>query len=359
MTNLGNIGLSALTAKNENTLALANLNFDFSLFKIEAPAQFQPLGNTLSPGRRTAAETGAAHRTARKLGALFEQVVTIPDQLFVAYGTRVSEISKSGAISSEKRRKYGVFSGHVGADGTSIWAAATSGKSAMAVNLLACMLARLWSSSEAISIWVELVDARKRRIAEQCDGSEPSHVVQMAAAQQEVTRKDLAEWDASARSWISFADKVKEAEHKKMEGVLQGIDLPVDNSTDVYKSVMRAWDNAMSAMGKLLQGMPQLVNGAVLIAMSAWHLYPDVEKFSTRAECVYFGDQLIPQGGHVTTGLEYYNDEDSRGIYWSLSLGHLRFYGDPVVSTVSSIDESKVSFDDFTLVVLGGLLGLW
>lgn len=358
MTNIGNIAASAFAAKNENTVALASLNFDFSLFKLEAPTEFRQLGNALSSWRRSAAESGTAHRTARKLGALFEQVATISDSLYTAYGRRVSEISESDLLSIQDRKKYGLFEGQAGADGTSIWAAATSGKTAMAVNLLACMLARLWGPAQATSIWTQLVEARKEQIHQECDGSEPSHLPRLAAAQQEITRKELAEWDSSARSWISCADKAKSAQHRKMEGLLQDISLPVDISHDVSTGVMRAWITAMSTMSNLIQGMPHRADGAVLLAMSAWHLYADVEMFGTRKKCVFFGDQLIQQGGFLTVGLEG-NDETSRGVHWSLSLSRLKFYGDAVIMTVSSTDESKVSLDDFTLIALGGLFGAW
>lgn len=50
-----------------------------------------------------------------------------------------------------------MFADHVGADGTSLWAAATSGKSTITVHLLGCMIARIWKAAEAVSIWTELV----------------------------------------------------------------------------------------------------------------------------------------------------------------------------------------------------------
>jgi hypothetical protein len=52
-------------------------------------------------------------------------------------------------------------------DGTSVWAAATSGKSAIAVHLLACMSARAWSGPQATSIWVEFVEARRQELRKQ------------------------------------------------------------------------------------------------------------------------------------------------------------------------------------------------
>lgn len=354
---MAGLNLSALTARNENSLG--NLNFDFSLVKLEAPTEFRGLGNSLSLWRRTVAETGGAHRTARKLGALFEQIATIPDSLYAAYGLRVSEISASETINPQNRHRYGLFEGHVGADATTIWAAATAGKSAMAINLLACMLARLWSASQATSIWSELVENRKKQINAECDGSESTHIAQLLAAQQEVTRKELAEWDSSSRAWISFADRVKKTEHQDLEDILQSLSLPVDTSVDTYTSVIRAWNIAMSTIDSLIRGMPHSVNGAVLVAISAWHIYPDIDLFGNHNKSFTFNDCLVQRGGCLTIGLEDRSPANTSGVYWSLSLARLRYCGAPMALTARSVDESKVTFEEFALVIFGTLLRSW
>ncbi|KAI9697199.1 MAG: hypothetical protein M1836_004763 [Candelina mexicana] len=174
------------SGSQETTLALANLNFDFSLVKLEAPVKFQALGASLSSKRKRNAEDGSAHVTARKLGALL-----------MAKG--VSEIAELPKFNPRgKSQVEGAFAGHVGADGTSIWAAATSGKGAMAVHLLACMLARIWSEPEAISVWSVIVAARKAILQKRIQGEE-FPVAFLAASQIEPSRSQLAEWDASAR----------------------------------------------------------------------------------------------------------------------------------------------------------------
>ena len=117
------------------TITLANLNFDFSLYKVVAPIEYQPLGEALSKGRRDNAEDGSQHVTARKLGALFEHDLPSTPSLFKAYGTRVSQISSNKVLNRKGAREDGGFATHVGADGTTIWAAATSGESAIAVHL--------------------------------------------------------------------------------------------------------------------------------------------------------------------------------------------------------------------------------
>ena len=52
--------------------------------------------------------------------------------------------------------------------------------------------------------------------------------------------------------------------------------------------------------------------------------------------------------------------DDGRGVYWSLPLAHVRYYGDPVVSERSiNPNLKRISFDDLWLVTLGSLFALW
>jgi hypothetical protein len=71
---------------------------DFALIKVEVSKQFEGLGKALSKHRRENAECGPQHRTARRLGALFEQVIPNIDTLAAAYGERVSEIATSSKL---------------------------------------------------------------------------------------------------------------------------------------------------------------------------------------------------------------------------------------------------------------------
>ncbi|KAI0434374.1 hypothetical protein F5Y09DRAFT_296095 [Xylaria sp. FL1042] len=359
MANLGNLVAAGISARNENTLALANLNFDFSLVKVDAPKEFLQLGKALSPWRRKNAEEGSTHRTARKLGALFEQVADPPEGLVTAYGRRASEISQA-LDARQAGKQLGLFSDHAGADATVLWAAAVSGKTAIAVALLACMLARIWDAPKATSIWDELVQKRKEQIQQNCDGSELSHQALVAASRQDITRRELAEWDASARSWLDIADRVKETEHRKMEAVLLRLSLPVDTSTDVFTSVVRVWKTTMMAMDNLCKGVPQRVhNGAVLLAITSWHLYPDVDVFGGEAKYVAQNDVLVSPAGRLTVGLEDADPESASNVHWSLSLANLRFYGDPVLATSHARDASRISFQELTLIYLGSLFAAW
>jgi hypothetical protein len=207
-------------ATSEVTVAAANLNFDFTLVKYEAPKEYQPLGNILSTKRKDSAELGSSHKLARQLGALFEDVCPPAPRLLEAYGKRASEIAKASQNTSDSYTGT-LFDGFAGIDGTSIWAAATSSKSALHIHLLASLLARMWTAPEAISIWVELVAERRKDIATRMEEGEPVKFSLAAAVGQEITRSQLADWDASTRAWLRTADKVFERKQKQLELILK------------------------------------------------------------------------------------------------------------------------------------------
>jgi hypothetical protein len=137
MSALGRITNSIVSGTNENTIALANFNFDFSLVKVDAPKEFDPLGSALTRSRRSNAEDGISHQVVRRLGALFEQLVPSTPKLLRAYGSRVSEVIKTPGINPKGTKADGPFESYVGVDGTSIWASATSGPAAIGIVLRA------------------------------------------------------------------------------------------------------------------------------------------------------------------------------------------------------------------------------
>lgn len=153
MATFGRPTAALLSASQENTLTLANINFNFAIMKFEAPAEYKGLGESLSRRWKAAAEDGSLHKVARKLGALFETEIPDVPHLIKAYETCASEIAKLPRINPSESAAYGAFADYVGADGTTIWAAATSGKNYVTMHLLACMLARIWTMQEAIAIW--------------------------------------------------------------------------------------------------------------------------------------------------------------------------------------------------------------
>jgi len=198
MASIGKLAASLITGTQETTLALASINFDFALFKMEAPVEYQGLGNALSSKRKHDAENGSTHVTARKLGALFEDELPEVPHLIQAYGRRVTEIAEMPNVNPKGSSRDGPFRDHVGADGTTIWAAATSGTSAIAMHLLACILACQWPQAEAIAIWVELVIRRRAILQEHCNNL-TFKVSELQASRIQISTEQLAEWDGSAR----------------------------------------------------------------------------------------------------------------------------------------------------------------
>lgn len=360
MSSLGRLTAALGVAHNENTLALANINFDFSLFRVDAPLEFQALGANLSANRRQEAETGTPHRTARKLGALFEGVLPHVPELARAYGRRVSEISSYQVYNPRENGEGGPFAAHMGADGTAIWAAATSGPGAIPILMLACMLARIWTAPEATSLWVEIVACRRREIELNCTGDEAKDYVLLQAAQQDLTRSNLADWDASARAWLRTADEAKQLEQTQLMLIINNLHTPVSNNMSVYHSVIESSKTALISMESILKGMPQRVqSGALLLGLSAWHLYPDMVVHGSVTKRIKQGDQLVPAGTMVTLGLESIAGADM-GVYWSLPLAHLRFYGDPVQSIRSTgRDASRIPAEQSVYIVLGVIFRNW
>jgi hypothetical protein len=361
---IGRLSNSLVSGTNENTLALVNFNIDFSLLKLEAPQEFSGLGLSLTRQRRELAEEGPVHRTARRLGALFENVVPNSPTLIRAYGSRVSEISQKTAKGDIEQR-HGVFAECVGVDGTSVWAAATSGKSSLSLHLLACMLARAWSGPEATSIWVELVEERKRSLRKQIsDGLYDSSVQLSLAVSEDITRNDLAHWDTSTRAWLQIADDSEIRRQKQLMLIVNNVNIPVNQGNrelTTYTRVVEAWKTSVEALEKLINGQSQSVSkGSVLLGLASWHLYPNLLVLGERIAEIEFNDELIKGGGQLTIGLQDPDPNRDEGVYWSLSLAHLRFYGDPVkVTSFTTRDASRLSIDEFHLLVFGSILSDW
>jgi len=165
------------------------------------------------------------HKTARRLGALFEAIIPATPALINAYGRRVIEISALPQVNPKGTAADGVFAEHVGADGTSIWSAATSGSCAIAVHLLACILARTFEASEATSILVELVQGRKEEIQKTSDESQIRNITDSVIVAQDITRAQLASWNASARSWVLSVHEVKKYELTQLRLITNNIGL--------------------------------------------------------------------------------------------------------------------------------------
>lgn len=355
----GNIKPSIVSGIIENNMSLASLKFDFSLLKFEAPAEFAPLGSALSRRRRDEAENGPQHKTAQRLAALFEQVVPSTPKLISAYGSRVSEIIDKPGINPIGSKNDGAFEEFIGADGTAIWAAATSGTQALGIYLLACLLARAWGAKEATSIWVELVAERKREIKESFKANHPVTELGLVGAHQDISRSDIQHWDASARSWLRSADQAKQWKHDQLLLIVKNINAPFTGGSSTYEKVISTWKQGMNAIEELLCGRPQeIYSASVLLALSSWHLYPDLIVLRSRTKNVKLNDPLLPSTGICTIGLQTISPQDNDSVRWSLALSHLQYYGNPVTVTTTA-DYSRVTISELCLVAFGSMLGNW
>jgi hypothetical protein len=353
---------SAASVQNELQLAVASLNLDFTLVRLEAPKEFSGVNQSLTEYRRENAESGALHRTARKLGALFDGVPPQCPELLAAYGKRVSEICDAQNIDPKERARHGIFSRFAGADSASLWAAATSGTNAIAVHLLACMIAEVFEDVQAVSIWWELIERRKLEI-ERTIENEPDQIKSMAlalATKQEFSRAEIGMWDNSCRSWIRTANSARATQRKVALVNTDQAGARVNVLSDAYQSVMQAWKDAMISINALVKGIPQKVrNGAVLLAMNAWHLYPDLCVLSKGPSIIHQNDPLVDRSGILTIDMETPSDADG-SIVWSLPLSYLRHYGEPVMVTQRvSLGLSRISMDDFRYVLLGCTISTW
>jgi hypothetical protein len=99
------------------TVPAANINFDFTLVKYKVPKYYQPLGDVLLLKRKRDAETGTAHMTARRLGALFEGICPSTPNLLAAYGEQVSNIVDAAVDSESKDCSNAIFAAYSGIDG--------------------------------------------------------------------------------------------------------------------------------------------------------------------------------------------------------------------------------------------------
>ncbi|KAK3346926.1 hypothetical protein B0T25DRAFT_460056 [Lasiosphaeria hispida] len=358
---LNNVSASLVSATNENAFALASMKVDISMIKVEVPAEYTGLNAALTSKRRIAAEEGTAHKTARRLGILFQDLLPSTPELLRAYGRRSSETSQTSTAKTEGNASGGIFANFLGADITSIWAAATSGASSIAAHLLACLLARLWSASEATSIWVEMVAERKRQVQEESrQGVYKISLELLLICKDDISRKDLAEWDAGARAWLQIADEAQIRRQKQLMLIIKNIHLPVNTEGSTYDRVLDAWTTALKAMERLICGQPQRVGkGAALIGIASWHLYPDLLVLGETMTPVRFKDELISDMGQLTVGLENTDPRHRDGVFWSLPLSQLRFYGDPVLTTAHTQDLLRVSIDELQLVTFGSAIANW
>ena len=183
------------------------------------------------------------------------------------------------------------------------------------------------------------------------------------AAQQELTRTQLAEWDASARAWLRAADAIKIKQQRQLELIIGNVKTDVNSKPSVYQSVMQALKVALEGMENLVSGMPQkMQTGEILLGLSAWHLFPDMIFIDSSSITISQLDPLIHRGGILTIGLQPSNLAHTSGISWSLPLAHLRYYGKPILTSQSVFESgsrSRLTFNELLQAILGCIFGGW
>ncbi|KAI0105403.1 hypothetical protein F4776DRAFT_647364 [Hypoxylon sp. NC0597] len=359
MASFGKIQNSVTSFNNDNTAALINVNLDFSLFRCQPLTEFLAVGSALSVQRKEEAESGQIHKTACTLGFLFHEKLPDASCLFKAYGRRASEILSRSDINPHGAAGDGPLKDYIGANGTSIWAAATSGEASIAVHLLACMLARAFDAKTATSIWVEIVRERKQEIEELLRNNKTLHPNTYVASKQSISRPELAAWDVCARAWLRRADECKAREKRQFSLIVENINIPFTAPGSTYCKVLSTWTRSMQVLNSLLNNLPQQASDrAILLAISSWHLFPTLLVFQNKATNVNLHDPLFPASGILSLGLEYRSQTSEEPIKWSLALSHLKYYGDPV-QVWSNEDISRVSMPQLWLVALGSVFRSW
>ncbi|KXX81006.1 hypothetical protein MMYC01_205169 [Madurella mycetomatis] len=227
---------------------------------VQVPPEYAGLGSALTTRQRENAENGAAHRTARRLGALFESIIPHTPLLLATYGQRTSQIVASPGVNpSPNAKQHGPFADYVGADATSIWAAATSGSPSIAVHLLACMLARAFDDPAiATSVLAELVLERQREVQKMANSSlSAAQFAAINAASQQFLREELRQLDVNARAWLRCADAAMIREHTQLQPIVNNIKLPVlGGGASLYSEVISLWKHAMAGFERFLGGEP-------------------------------------------------------------------------------------------------------
>ncbi|KAI1088930.1 hypothetical protein F5B19DRAFT_485614 [Rostrohypoxylon terebratum] len=307
MASIGQVTAAATNFRAENTNALVNVNLELNLFTrrfIKPPREYAEVGQHLAPSRLREAEGGTRHTIARKLGILFKDSKSLPStlELIKAYGLRASEISRDSVANPRGNVSHGPFAGMIGADATTLWAAATS---------------------------------------------------------------DLRDWDASVRAWMRVADSVMIKQQTQARLIVDNVSLSVNEKPDTYESVMNAWCSSMAQMEKLLDGVPlQVDSGDVLLALLAWHLYPDMIYLSKENQHIEQNDPLLKGRGVLTLGLEPSprTTRECKSVYWTLPLSHLRYYGRLPVTRTQSIrtsDQDRITIDEFLWAKISAYIIDW
>lgn len=98
----------------------------------------------------------------------------------------------------------------------------------------------------------------------------------------------------------------------------------------------------------------EIRSGDVLLALSAWNLYPDMVVLGLEQTIIRQKDDLFPTGALLTIGLHSEESRPDVGIFWSLPLAYLRCYGEPVLTTrsLSTNEQGRLSMNELLQAVV-------
>ncbi|KAK5637334.1 hypothetical protein RRF57_013046 [Xylaria bambusicola] len=278
-------------------LDLAYLEIVEDLVKVEAPPEYRDIAAVLSPSRVHEAETGSLHWTARRLGALFEGFYPKTPNLIKAYGLRAPEISREVAEAEKaKQTRYDNY------------------------------------------LIPESYPPFNRRSLE-------------------------SNWP-SGIPVLEPGYSLPIVQYKQFLLIAQNIDAAVHSEgQDLYSNTIHVWKTALSAMEGRILGRPHASRETpILLGLSAWHIFPDMVVFNGQSGSakVIMKDSLVKQGGILSLGFSDPGPREPLGVYWSLSLAHHTFYGNPILQTRRlDSDGSRLTLDEFILVGMGSLLSAW
>ncbi|CAJ2510752.1 Uu.00g063770.m01.CDS01 [Anthostomella pinea] len=344
MASLGDLSAALTSIRPANTNALLNATVELNIFTkrfVQPPPEYASIGQHLAPGWLQEAQNGNRHSIARKLGLLFKGREVLPStlELIKAYGSRASEIAGNSVANPQGSETHGAFADMIGADATTLWAAATSGRAAIQCHLLACLLARIWTYSEATSIWVELVTRRKEALRRQLAEEGELDQEVLLATGEELSREHLRDWDASARAWLRVADLVMAKQQRSF-----------DSSSTIWTN-LSTHETRHSAK-------------VIFCSVLCLGIYPDMKYLSAKEQNINQRDPLFKDRGILSLGLgpSPRMVKERRSIYWALPLAHLRYYGRLPVTKMRSFrtsEQDRITVDEMLLAMISAYLLPW
>jgi hypothetical protein len=143
--------------------------------------------------------------------------------------------------------------------------------------------------------------------------------------------------------------------------ILKNVYFAINPSEAPFVSVIDAWKLAIETTEKLVLGIPQEAqNGAAILGLSAWHIYPDIHIYGNKNINVTMNDELVGAGGILSLSTCPSQRTESRGVYWSLCLSHFTFYGPPVKRQQSlEKDSRRITFKHILHATVGAILSRW